>query len=252
MIYQSIPRSEDEESLLQEGRLQSVAVMTESLRLDISSMQRNIETHNATIDLLLERGVADRDERKVMVAKITEQDVRIGDLNSTIAVQGVRIAEQDVRIAEQDVRIAEQDVRIDRQERNSDLIVLFDLISLYRFYFVLPKILDAKKYANWGALCEAILDATDLYEDKKMTADDYNSLVEEWQTYSTVDIFLIRQWSTERNDVAHTDMRSVPAQQKFLTDLSRKAFADSEIDSMRVLLLDPLNKLTSSELRRKK
>ena len=68
----------------QEGRLQSVAVMTESLRLDVSSMQRNIKTHNGTIDLLLERGVADRDERKVMVAKIAEQDVRIGDLESTI------------------------------------------------------------------------------------------------------------------------------------------------------------------------
>ena len=68
----------------QEGRLQSVAVMTESLRLDVLSMQRNIKTHNGTIDLLLERGVADRDERKVMVAKIAKQDVRIGDLESTI------------------------------------------------------------------------------------------------------------------------------------------------------------------------
>jgi uncharacterized coiled-coil protein SlyX len=126
MINQSIPRSEDEESLHQEGRLQSVAVLTESLRLDVSSMQRNIETHNGTIDLLLKCEVADRDERKVMVAKITEQDGRIGDLNSTIPVQGVRIAEQDVgigdlnstiavqgvRIAKQDMRIAEQDVRI--------------------------------------------------------------------------------------------------------------------------------------------
>ena len=65
MINQSIPRSEDEESLHQDGRLQSVAVMTESLRLDVSSMQRNIKSHNGTIHLLLERGVADRDERKV-------------------------------------------------------------------------------------------------------------------------------------------------------------------------------------------
>ena len=86
MINQSIPRSEDEEPFYQEGRLQSVAVMTESLRFDVSTMQMNIESNNGTIDLLLERGVADR-ERKVMVAKITEQDVRIGDLNRTIAVQ---------------------------------------------------------------------------------------------------------------------------------------------------------------------
>lgn len=105
MINQSIPRSEDEESFYQEGRLQSVAVMTESLRFDVSTMQMNIKSNNGTIDLLLERGVADR-ERKVMVAKITEQDVRIGDLNRTIAVQGVRIAELDVRIAKLDVRIA--------------------------------------------------------------------------------------------------------------------------------------------------
>lgn len=83
MINQSIPRSEDEESLHQDGHLQS-AVMTESLRLNVSSMQRNIETHNAKIDLLLEREGADRDERKVMVAKITEQDVIIGDIDSTI------------------------------------------------------------------------------------------------------------------------------------------------------------------------
>jgi uncharacterized coiled-coil protein SlyX len=169
----------------------------------------------------------------VQGVRIAEQDVRIGDLNSTIAVQGVRIAEQNVRIGDlkstiavQGVRIAEQDVRIDRLERNSDLIVLFDLISLYRFYFVLPKILDAKKFANWGALCEAISDATDMYEDKMMTADDYKSLVMEWQKYSTVDILLLRKWSAERKDVAHSDMRSVPAQQKFLNDLNRKAFAD--------------------------
>jgi hypothetical protein len=58
--------------------------MTESLRLDVSSMQGNIETHNGTIDRLLKRGVADRIERKGMIATIEEQ--------------GVKIAEQDVRI----------------------------------------------------------------------------------------------------------------------------------------------------------
>jgi hypothetical protein len=70
--------------LHQEGRLQSVVEMTESLRLDVSSMQGNIETHNGTIDRLLKRGVADRIERKGMIATIEEQ--------------GVKIAEQDVRI----------------------------------------------------------------------------------------------------------------------------------------------------------
>ena len=68
----------------QEGRLQSVAVMTESLRLDVSSMQRNIKTHNGIIDLLLVRGVTDRDERKVMVAKIADLDSTIVGLKVTI------------------------------------------------------------------------------------------------------------------------------------------------------------------------
>ena len=66
------------------GRLQSVAVMTESLRLDVSSMQRNIKTHNGTIDLLLVRGVAERDERKVMVAKIADLDSTIVGLKGTV------------------------------------------------------------------------------------------------------------------------------------------------------------------------
>jgi uncharacterized coiled-coil protein SlyX len=79
MINQSIPRSEDEESLHQEGRLQSVAVMTENLRLDISSMQRNI-------DNLFKRAFADRTERDGMVTTLTE-------LNGTIAQQGVTITE---------------------------------------------------------------------------------------------------------------------------------------------------------------
>ena len=81
-----------------------------------------------------------------------------------------------MRIAGQDERIARQDVRITRQERNSDLIILFCLISLYRFYIVQPKILNA----DWGALCRAISDATELYEEGRMTVAEYKSSVIEW------------------------------------------------------------------------
>ena len=103
----------------QEGRLQSVVEMTESLRSDVSSNFRNI-------DRLYKRAIADRIERDGMVTTIAQQGV-------TIAQQGVKTAQQGVTIAQlcgtfdylkgcviadrterdgMDTKIAEQDVRI--------------------------------------------------------------------------------------------------------------------------------------------
>jgi uncharacterized coiled-coil protein SlyX len=115
MINQSIPRSEDEESLHQEGRLQSVAVMTENLRLDISSMQRNI-------DNLFKRAFADRTERDGMVTTLTElngtiaqQGVTITELNGTITQQGLTIAQHGVTITELNGTITELNGTISQQ-----------------------------------------------------------------------------------------------------------------------------------------
>ena len=55
-------------------------------------------------------------------------------------------------IAQQGVTTKELVVRIENLVTDSDLIVLFDLICLYRLYFVLPKILASKNHANWGGL----------------------------------------------------------------------------------------------------
>ena len=77
-------------------------------------------------------------------------------------------------IAQQGVKITELVVSM---KMNSDLIVLFNLISLYRLYFVLPKLLASKKYATWGILCEVINEATDDLEDNIITDDDYKILL---------------------------------------------------------------------------
>ena len=154
--------------------------MTDSLRLDVSLIRRNIEIHNGTVDSLNQRAIADRTEKDGMVTTIAQQGVTITELGVTIAQQGVTIAQQGVTITN----------LVTDKEKNSDLIVLFDLICLYRLYFVLPKILASKNHANWGGLCEAITKATDAYEDGDMTDDDYNTLRAEWNTYSpAVDIF---------------------------------------------------------------
>jgi hypothetical protein len=271
--------------LLQEGRLQSVVEMTESLRLDVSSNTRNI-------DRLCKRAIADRTERDGMVTTIAQQGVTIENLKgcaiadrierdgmvTTIAQQGVTIenlkgcaiadrierdgmvttiAQQGVTIAQQGVTIAQQGVTIENlvtdSKKNSDLIVLFDLICLYRFYFVLPKILASKNHANWGGLCEAITKATDAHEDGDMTDDDYNTLRDEWNTYSpAVDIFTLRKWSTARHDVAHSDIRSTRDQQIFIAASNLQIFADSHMNDLRVLLVASLNTLSVGELKRNK
>ena len=138
-------------------------------------------------------------------------------------------------------------------KKNSDLIVLFDLNCLYRFYFVLPKILASKSHANWGGLCEAITKATDAHEDGDMTDDDYNTLRDEWNTYSpAVDIFTLRKWSTARHDVAHSDIRSTRDQQIFIAASNLQIFADSHMNDLRVLLVASLNTLSVGELKRNK
>jgi hypothetical protein len=299
--------------LHQEGRLQSVVEMTESLRLDVSSNTRKI-------DRLCKRAIADRTERDGMVTTIAQQGVTITELGgtvdnlkgcaiadrierdgmvTTIAQQGVTITElggtvdnlKGCAIADRIERdgmvttIAHQGVKIenlkgcaiaDRIERdgmvttiaqhgvtienlvtdskkNSDLIVLFDLICLYRFYFVLPKILASKNHANWGGLCEAITKATDAHEDGDMTDDDYNTLRDEWNTYSpAVDIFTLRKWSTARHDVAHSDIRSTRDQQIFIAASNLQIFADSHMNDLRVLLVASLNTLSVGEVKRNK
>ena len=153
--------------------------------------------------------------------------------------------------------IAQQGVTIENlvtdSKKNSDLIVLFDLICLYRFYFVLPKILASKNHANWGGLCEAITNATDAHEDGDMTDDDYNTLRDEWNTYSpAVDIFTLRKWSTARHDVAHSDIRSTRDQQIFIAASNLQIFADSHMNDLRVLLVASLNTLSVGELKRNK
>ena len=85
------------------GRLQSVAVMTESLRLDVSSIKRDIEIHNGTVDRLHQRAIADR----------TERDGMITTLNGTIAQQGVTVTQQGLTIALQGVKITELNRTVD-------------------------------------------------------------------------------------------------------------------------------------------
>ena len=96
----------------QEGRLQSVVEMTESLRLDVSSNKRNI-------DNLFKRAFADRTERDGMVTTLTElngtiaqQGVTITELNGTITQQGVTITELNGSITQQGVTITQQGVTI--------------------------------------------------------------------------------------------------------------------------------------------
>ena len=252
--------------------------MTESLRLDVSSNIRSI-------DRLYKRAIADRTERDGMVTTIAQQGVTIAQqgvtitelggtvdylkgcaiadrierdgMVTTIAQQGVTIAQQGVTIAQQGVTIAQQGLTIENlvtdSKKNSDLIVLFDLICLYRFYFVLPKILASKNHANWGGLCKAITKATDAHEDGDMTDDDYNTLRDEWNTYSpAVDIFTLRKWSTARHDVAHSDIRSTRDQQIFIAASNLQIFADSHMNDLRVLLVASLNTLSVGELKRNK
>ena len=253
----------------QEGRLQSVVEMTESLRLDVSSNIRNI-------DRLSKNAIADRTERDGMITTIAQQGVTITELGgtienlkgcaiadrierdgmiTTIAQQGVTIAQHGVTIAQHGVTIAQQGVTIENlvtdSKKKSDLIVLFDLICLYRFYFVLPKILASNNHANWGGLCEAITKATDAHEDGDMTDDDYNTLRDEWNTYSpAVDICTLRKWSTARYDVAHSDIRSTRDQQKFIAASNLQIFADSHMNDLRVQLVASLNTLSVGELKR--
>ena len=256
--------SEDEESLHQEGRLQSVVEMMESLRLDVSSNKRNIDNlfklafadrterdgmvttiaqhgvtiaqHGVTVDYLKGCAIADRTERDGMVTTIAQHGVTITELGGTIAQHGVTIENL-----------------VTERKKESDLIVLFDLICLYRFYFVLPKILASKNHANWGGLCEAITNATDAHEDGDMTDDDYNTLRDEWNTYSpAVDIFTLRKWSTARHDVAHSDIRSTRDQQIFIAASNLQIFADSHMNDLRVLLVASLNTLSVGELKRNK
>ena len=228
--------SEDEESLHQEGRLQSVVEMMESLRLDVSSNKRNI-------DNLFKLAFADRTERDGMVTTIAQHGV-------TIAQHGVTITELGGTIAQHGVTIENL---VTERKKESDLIVLFDLICLYRFYFVLPKILASKNHANWDGLCEAITNATDAHEDGDMTDDDYNTLRAKWNTYSpAVDIFTLRKWSTVRHYVAHSDTRSTRDQQKFIAASNLQIFADSHMNDLRVLLVASLNTLSAGELKRNK
>ena len=80
--------SEDEESLHQEGRLQSVVEMMESLRLDVSSNKRNI-------DNLFKRAFADRTEIDGIVTTIAQHGVTITELGGTVDyLKGCAIADR--------------------------------------------------------------------------------------------------------------------------------------------------------------
>ena len=237
------PRSDDDsQGVLEEAHMRFI------VDASVSDMRGTISGHNINIA-----------ELEITVAK---QDVRIENIESTNQElksinQELNSTNQELKSTNQELKstVAEQNVKIadlvTDKKKNFDLIFLFDLICLYRFYIVQPNISASAKHVNWGGLCEVITKATDDHEDGLMSDDDYSTLRTEWSTYSpNVDIFSLRKWSTARHGVAHSDIRSVSQQQNFIAASKLQIFADSDMNNLRLLLVASLSALSVGDLRR--
>lgn len=71
------------------------------------------------------------------------------------------------------------------------------------------------------------------------------SLLPKWRAYSpNVDIFLLQQWSTARHAYAHSNMRSVTNQKKFISNLGSQNFVDVDMETFRLESIAALNKIS--------
>lgn len=66
--------------------------MTENLRLDVSSIKRDIELHNGTVDRLHQRAIADRTEKWSLMINI------VFDILNTHYLKGREIANRIERV----------------------------------------------------------------------------------------------------------------------------------------------------------
>ena len=181
--------------------------------------------------------------------------------NILLKKQVVTLKEEVVTLKEKVVTLKEKVVTLTtdfsdfktESKKSSDLILLFDLICLFRLYFIQPNLSASAKHTTWGQLCQSITDATDALEDGFISDAAYRTLLTEWNSYSPdVDIILLKKWSTKRHDIAHSSMRSVIEQQNFIALLKLQNFADPAMDELRLQLLAFLNTLSAGDLRRNK
>ena len=179
----------------------------------------------------------------------------------TLKEEVVTLKEKVVTLEEEVVTLKEKVVTLTtdfsdfktESKKSSDLILLFDLICLFRLYFIQPNLSASAKHTTWGQLCQSITDATDALEDGFISDAAYRTLLTEWNSYSPdVDIILLKKWSTKRHDIAHSSMRSVIEQQNFIALLKLQNFADPAMDELRLQLLAFLNTLSAGDLRRNK
>ena len=150
--------------------------------------------------------------------KIGERLEIVEGENILLKKQVVTLKEEVVTLKEKVVTLKEKVVTLTtdfsdfktESKKSSDLILLFDLICLFRLYFIQPNLSASAKHTTWGQLCQSITDATDALEDGFISDAAYRTLLTEWNSYSPdVDIILLKKWSTKRHDIAHSSMRSV-------------------------------------------
>jgi hypothetical protein len=181
--------------------------------------------------------------------------------NILLKKQVVTLREEVVTLKEEVVTLKEKTVTLTtdfsdfktEKKKSSGLILLFDLVCLFRLYFIQPNLSASAKHNTWGQLCQSITDATDALEDGIISDAAYRTLLTEWNSYSPdVDIILLKKWSTKRHDIAYSSMRSVDEQQNFIALLKLQNFADPAMDELRLQLLASLTTLSAGDLRRNK
>eukprot|EP00596_Hydrurales_sp_CCMP1899_P005884 CAMPEP_0119041928 /NCGR_PEP_ID=MMETSP1177-20130426/14215_1 /TAXON_ID=2985 /ORGANISM="Ochromonas sp, Strain CCMP1899" /LENGTH=227 /DNA_ID=CAMNT_0007008359 /DNA_START=231 /DNA_END=914 /DNA_ORIENTATION=- len=213
--------------------------------------------------MTLDANVADL-ERELTGLKGTKTGERLEIVegeNILLKKQVVTLKEEVVTLKEEVVTLKEKIVTLTtdfsdfktEKKKSSDLILLFDLVCLFRLYFIQPNLSASAKHNTWGQLCQSITDATDALEDGIISDAAYRTLLTEWNSYSPdVDIILLKKWSTKRHDIAHSSMRIVDEQQNFIALLKLQNFADPAMDELRLQLLASLTTLSAGDLRRNK
>jgi hypothetical protein len=130
-------------------------------------------------------------------------------------------------------------------EKRKPLVHMFNLIRMYRKYYVEGIVGD------WGRFCETYYKKEEDVFHRRIIQSDFDAYLKTFheQLVSGITMSMIMKISDDRHAIAHHDIRSAANQQAFLTECATIDFIDSTSKNIALKLLPELAKVSLSRMK---
>lgn len=144
-------------------------------------------------------------------------------LQQEICILQTTISQQDTIIVQQKDQIDELKNRVEILEEKEKLVTTklnsYDLARLFNYYYVEPILPKHYGCSLWRDFCNILDQKEKELDENKITIQELKQWLQPLENDIDVDVLTLREMMRDRHIVAHSDLRSVIKQQKFIDDI---------------------------------